>query len=134
MPRRFITEIFFADDLGVGSLNHITLVESISWKWNQFWKRTIPGSIGGLIFGLIGWTFTITSLPEFKFKFPELSRKPLKVLILSLILSLHLSLIFGLVSGLVGGFTDRVMVDKASPNQGSSCRGKNLLLYSSLLG
>ena len=30
--------------LGVGSLNHISLVETISWEWNQFWKRTIPGS------------------------------------------------------------------------------------------
>src|SRR5271165_6984368 len=30
--------------LGIGPLNQITLVESISWKWNQFWKRTIPGS------------------------------------------------------------------------------------------
>ena len=38
--------------LGVGSLNRITLVETMSWKWNQFWKRTIPGSIVGLIFGL----------------------------------------------------------------------------------
>lgn len=39
--------------LGIGSLKHVTLVETISWKWNQFWKRTIPGSIVGLIFGLI---------------------------------------------------------------------------------
>jgi hypothetical protein len=38
--------------LGTGSLNHITLVETISWKWNQFWKRTIPGSLIGLIFGV----------------------------------------------------------------------------------
>jgi hypothetical protein len=35
--------------LGLRSLNHITLVETISWKWNQFWKRTIPGLIVGLI-------------------------------------------------------------------------------------
>jgi hypothetical protein len=39
--------------LGAGSLNHIALVETMSWKWNQFWKRTIPGLIVGLIFGLI---------------------------------------------------------------------------------
>jgi hypothetical protein len=49
---------YFGWRLGVGSLNHITLVETISWKWNQFWKRTIPGSILGLIVrlsvGLIG--------------------------------------------------------------------------------
>jgi hypothetical protein len=38
--------------LGVGSLSHITLVETVSWKWNQFWKRTIPGLIVGLIVAL----------------------------------------------------------------------------------
>jgi eukaryotic-like serine/threonine-protein kinase len=30
-----------------------TLVETLSWQWNQFWKRTIPGSMLGLIGGLI---------------------------------------------------------------------------------
>jgi hypothetical protein len=39
--------------VGAGSLNNITLVETISWKWNQFWNGTIPGLIVGLIFGLI---------------------------------------------------------------------------------
>src|SRR5271165_2988433 len=39
--------------LTVGSLNHIALVENISWNWNQFWKRTIPGSILGLSIALI---------------------------------------------------------------------------------
>ena len=38
--------------LGVGPLTHINLVETVSWKWNQFWKRTIPGLIVGLIVGL----------------------------------------------------------------------------------
>ena len=61
--------------LGVASLNHITLVESMSWKWNQFWKKTIPGSIVGLIVGLI----------------------------LELIVSLILGPIFGLTLGLIGG-------------------------------
>jgi hypothetical protein len=96
--------------LGVGSLNHINLVETISWKWNLFWKRTIPGLIAGLIAGLFVW------------------------LMLGLISGLMMALIFGigyvltvgvivglvggLVTGLVGGFTDRVKVGKASPNQG----------------
>ena len=39
--------------LGVDSLNDITLVETISWKWNQVRKRAISGSIVGLIVGLI---------------------------------------------------------------------------------
>jgi hypothetical protein len=38
-----------------GSLNDITLVKTRSWKWNQFSKRAIRGSITGLIFGLASW-------------------------------------------------------------------------------
>jgi len=39
--------------LGVGSLKHIGLVETMSWRWNRFWKRSIPGLIAGLMVGLI---------------------------------------------------------------------------------
>jgi hypothetical protein len=39
--------------LGVGSLHNITLVETLIWKWNQFLKRMLTGSIVGLIVGLI---------------------------------------------------------------------------------
>jgi eukaryotic-like serine/threonine-protein kinase len=102
--------------LGVGSLNHITLVESMSWKWNQFWKKTIPGFIVGLIFGLIlvliqfwGGGFELQSLWA------------------GLIVTPIFGAIFGLVSGLVGGFADRVKVGKASPNQGTKLSRKNSL-------
>ena len=97
--------------LGVGSLNHITLVETISWKWNQFWKRTIPGSIFGLIFGLIA----------------GLSRWADLGADVGLSYGLIVGLIGGLVSGLIGGFTDRVKVGKASPNQGIKLSRKNSL-------
>jgi hypothetical protein len=93
--------------LGVGSLNRITLVETISWKWNQFWKRTIPGLIVGLIIGLMGSG--------------ELSG----TLIGELSYCLSYGLIGGLISGLAGGFTDRVKVDKAYPNQGIKLSRKN---------
>jgi hypothetical protein len=33
--------------LGVGSLGRILSVETISWKWNPFWKRAILGSFSG---------------------------------------------------------------------------------------
>ena len=87
--------------LGVGSLNHITLVETMSWRWNQFWKRTMPGSIFGLVFGLIAG------------------------LSVGLIYGLIVGLSVGMVSGLIGGFTDRVKVGKASPNQGIKLSWKN---------
>jgi Na+/H+ antiporter NhaB len=66
--------------VGVGSPNHINLVETISWKWNQFWKRTIPVSIGSLVAGLL----------------------------LGLIGGLIFGVVEGLVSGLLGEFTDMV--------------------------
>jgi hypothetical protein len=50
----FVPIVGLIGGLGAGSLNHIALVETINWKWNQFWKRTIPGSILGLISGLVG--------------------------------------------------------------------------------
>jgi hypothetical protein len=71
-------------------------VETISWKWNQFWKSTIPG----LIFGLID----------------RLSSS--RGLIFGLYLAMVLEMILGMLSGLIGGFTDRVKPGKASQNQG----------------
>jgi DNA polymerase III delta prime subunit len=84
--------------LGVGSLNYIALVETISWNWNQFWRRMIPGSIVGLIGGFVfGLLFRLKD---------------------ALTEGLSLGLICGLVTGLTGGFISSVKSDKASPNQG----------------
>jgi hypothetical protein len=94
--------------LGVGSLNHITLVETVSWKWNRFW---IPGSIVGAIVGLILWRVDGQS----------------NGLISGLKLGLTYGLIGGLTIGWVGGFTDSVKVDKASPNQGIKLSRRNSL-------
>jgi DNA polymerase III delta prime subunit len=96
--------------LGIGSLNHITLVETVSWKWNRFWKRAIPGSIvgliSGLIIGLIRLIFGLrTGLSD----------------------GLTFGLVFGLISALVGGFIDRVKAGKASPNQGIKLSLQNSL-------
>jgi eukaryotic-like serine/threonine-protein kinase len=96
--------------LGVGSLNYIALVETISWNWNQFWKRMIPGSIVGLIGGFI--------LPLF-FPVSQLQDAVRE--------GLSLGLICGLVSGLIGGFIARVKADKSSPNQGIDLSRKNFL-------
>jgi hypothetical protein len=103
--------------LGVGSLNHITLVETISWKWNHFWKRAIHNSIVGLIVGPIGGSiFGLILL---------LSGDGLSAgLIVGLIFGLSLGLLGGLFGGLLGGFSDTVKVDKAYPNQGIKLSGK----------
>jgi hypothetical protein len=105
---------------GVGSLNHINLVETISWKWNQFWKRTIPGSIAGLSIGLI--IFLFFGLP----RKTGLQITTIDSLKMGLYLPLNLGLIGGVISGLVGGFTVSVKVGKASPNQGIKLSLKNL--------
>jgi hypothetical protein len=81
--------------LVLGSLGHIASVETISWKWNQFWKRGIPASIFGLMLGLISGLLKSGRLR-----------------------GLIGGLIFGLISGLIGGFTNAIKRDKASPDQG----------------
>jgi eukaryotic-like serine/threonine-protein kinase len=91
-------------DLGAGSLNRIALVEAMSWRWRQFWKRTIPGSIGGLTAGLLA------GLTDYR---------PISALIGGLMV--------GLITGLAGGFTDSSEVGKASPNQGIQQSLKNAL-------
>jgi eukaryotic-like serine/threonine-protein kinase len=91
--------------LGVGSLNKIILVESITWEWSQFWKKTVPGLILGLCiatpFGLAyGVNYGQSGLPR------------------ALIFGLGCLLICATATGVVGGFTDRVKVGKVTPNQG----------------
>jgi hypothetical protein len=102
--------------LGVGSLSRVILVETISWKWNQFWRNAVRGSILGLIFGLILGPILMLD-----------NRLSLLIdgVIDGIVFGLTFGLICGLVSGLVGGFSDRVKVGKASPNQGIKLSWKN---------
>ena len=95
------------------------LVETISWKWNQFWKRTIPGSI----FGLIVRSELASSGRASSGRRAESAARLFNMLLNGLIFGLF----GGLISGLVGGFTDRVKVGKASPNQGIKLSRKNSL-------
>jgi hypothetical protein len=76
-------------------------VETISWKWNQFSKRGIPGSI----FGLIGMLIAVLIFGR-----------------TGLIGGLS-----GLLSVLIRGFTDSVTVSKSSPNQGTKLSLKDPL-------
>jgi hypothetical protein len=101
--------------VGTGSLNHIALVETVDWKWNQFWKSMIHNSIGLLIGGLtfaliVGLIFGLTA---------NLSAGLRAVL--------SAMLIAGLSFGLIGGFTDRVKETNDSPNQGIKLSLKNSL-------
>ena len=98
--------------LGVGSLKQIDPVETMSWRWNRFWKRSIPGLIAGLMVGLIvGLLHGLNALN-----------------------GLRLGLVFGLtcgvVSGMIGGFTDTVKAGKVSPNQGVKLSRQNALVIS----
>ena len=105
--------------LGIGSLNHITLVETMSWKWKQFMKRTIPGSTLGLNYALI------CGIIRGFLEGPSIGLR------VALIGGLSYGLLFGLVSGLIGGLAERVKVGKASPNEGIKLSRKNSLKQSS---
>ena len=97
--------------LSAGSLNHIALVETISWNWNQFWKRTISGLIFGPIFTLLWGLLGLVR----------------DWLLGGLFAALFFGAIFALANGLVGGLTDKVKLGKASPNQGIKLSRKNSL-------
>ena len=101
--------------LGTGSLNHITLVEAVTWMWNQFWRKGILGLIVGLIVGLVVAFIAFVS--------GRLTNEP--NLFISGVLGFGLA--FGLASGLIGGFADRVQAEKASPNEGIKLSLKNSL-------
>jgi hypothetical protein len=114
--------------LGVGSLNRITSVEAMSWKWKQFWKWAKPGLIVGLFIGLfVGLSRAGRELSDPQpSAIPELSAFFI-ALALGLSLGLILGLFFGLAIGLIGGWTDTVKVGKVYPNQGIKLSGKNSL-------
>jgi DNA polymerase III delta prime subunit/MFS family permease len=109
--------------LGTGSLNHIASIETISWNWNHFFKRTIPGLIFGLIAGLTFWLVVTIAV--------IVSQKPMldiSTWLIGLVVFLVIGGAFcGFTTGLIGGFTDTVRAAKASPNEGIKLSGKNSL-------
>jgi hypothetical protein len=113
--------------LGVGSLNRITLVETVSWNWNQFLNRMIPGSIVGLIVGLIFGLIIKLSEGPIGGLIVWLSEGLILRLSEGLIGGLIGGLTGGLISGLMGGFIDTVKAGKAFPNQGISLSRKHSL-------
>ena len=84
----------------------------LSWKWNQFWKMTIPGSITGLIGGLL----------------TGLNDAVLNGLNAGIYAGLNYGIAVGLIIMLCGGFTYRVKAEKASANQGIKLSLKNSLV------
>jgi len=114
--------------LGVGSLNRIILVETMSWKWKQFWKRTIPGLIVGLLFGLISSLIVFGAPLSGDEVRPLFFEQAFMMLALWLIFGLIFGPIGGLISGLLGGWTDTVKLGKGYPNQGIKMSGKNSLI------
>jgi hypothetical protein len=98
-------------------LNHVNLVETMSWNWNQCWERAkhvgAPTSL--LIIGLV------TGL------FGAFLSKSESVLMNNLTNMLTVVIVSVLLGGLIGGFTHRVKVGKTFPNEGIKLSGKNAL-------
>jgi hypothetical protein len=94
-------------------LEHISLVETVSWNWIPFWKGTIGKSISVafflLFFALWDW----------------LTGKPIgwEAVIGSLIVGLIVGLIGGVLDGIAGSLKEA----KASPNQGINLSLQNSL-------
>jgi hypothetical protein len=120
--------------LGAGSLQRITPVETMRWKWSQFWKRTISGLAVGLPFGLVfGLLFglieaLIVGLSGGLKHGLEVGLRGM--LSEGLPLGIFLGVLAGLVTGLVGGFTGTVKPGKVSPNQGIKLSRNNALVAS----
>src|SRR5215472_14552212 len=92
-------------------LNHITLVEALSWNWNQFWKRAISASLFGLIAGFaLGLCVSVWFELALK---PSPETQLFLALTLTLVFALGIGLPSGFLGGLVGGLTDRVTMAKA---------------------
>jgi len=112
--------------VGVGSLNHVTLVETISWRWDRCWNRSIRGSGGNLTFGLI-LSLLLGLLFGVCVGISAGVGLGLQTLVGGVRGALFFGLIFWLVSGLVGGFTDPVTTGKPFPNRGIKLSGQNAL-------
>jgi eukaryotic-like serine/threonine-protein kinase len=98
-------------------LNHVTLVETMSWNWNQCWKRAKHGGVPTslLIIGLVTGLFGV------------FLSKSESVLMNNLTNMLTVVIVSVLVGGLTGGFTHRVKVGKTFPNEGIKLSRKNAL-------
>jgi eukaryotic-like serine/threonine-protein kinase len=141
LRNRWFGELLFGL-VGVGSVNfslfHIALAETISWKWNRFWKGMTPRSILDVTSG----SFLQSGKNQHFFFYLVQS-----VVVLSLWLTIGMCagmavwrwyghgliggliglMSYGLFYGFIGGFTDRVKAGKASPNQGNKLSLKNSL-------
>jgi hypothetical protein len=108
--------------LGTGSLGHIASVETISWNWNHFCKRAVPGLIFGLFAGLAPCLLLLIV------KISSLNTLNIHLFLIYLVFCLVIGGVFcGFTSGLIGGFTDTVRAAKASQNEGIKLSAKNSL-------
>jgi hypothetical protein len=96
----------------------ITLVETMNWRWSQFWKPMIGCIFSGLALGLIVGLVYLG----------EASKEKISRLIFALVGGLIVGLILGLATGFVGGLSHTVKANKASPNQGILLSVRNALI------
>jgi hypothetical protein len=112
--------------VGVGSLKLISPIETLRWHRYQFWGKAIHGLKIGAIIGLVIWlSFLLVG---------DISSELSDALIGGLIFVVAFGLIGGSVNGLLGGMTDKVRVDKSSPNQGIYLSLKNAVLSIMIVG
>jgi hypothetical protein len=93
--------------VGIGTLNSVKTIESMTWSWKSFFKKFLVGLLisalsGGLSSGL----------------YYGLEHRPMEAVQFGLFIGLLCGLLGGMVYGIAGGFTDQIREDKIRPNQG----------------
>lgn len=103
--------------IGIGSLNTIKTVETMSWSWREFMFKALKGfGVGACISGLVGGLL---------YGYAQGMKNGL---LFGLFIGLLLGLLIGLLYGIIKGFSDRVSDLKTAPNQGIRLTLKNGVL------
>ena len=93
--------------VGIGTLNSVKTIESMTWSWKLFLKKFLRGFLIGALSGgpLSGLIY-------------GLKRGLNDGLLFGLFIGVLCGRLGGLINGIAGGFTDRIREDKIRPNQG----------------
>ncbi|MCA9469751.1 MAG: TIR domain-containing protein [Nitrospira sp.] len=112
--------------LGFSSINEISLIETVKWKWREVLTKFFPGLRIGFLIGLIisasiGLSLAIIDLSSFLLLFQD-------YLIVGFFSVLFSGILGGIINGILSGMVAAVKKGKTVPNQGIKLSLKNALI------